>query len=712
MNRRRTQNMPKHVDIIKYKAEFTAALLKVASRCNLDCDYCYVYHHVDQSWRTLPKLMSYETIRNFAKRLKSYIHENAIDQFSIIFHGGEPLLFTAEGLARACEIIRNEVMDNCELDFSVQTNGHLLTDEALRVLHAAHISVSLSLDGPKHANDLHRVDHHGRSSYVATYEALQRLIETPGGIFQGVLAVIDPCVRPGELFEYFSQFDLPGLDLLVPDATHANPRFDKESRGVFQAWLNEAYALWYTKYSHLPIRFFDAILGSRLSLPSSTDVMGFGAVNLIVIETDGSYTDHDVFKITEEGANHLQSNVGSADFESIAIHPTILEHGRRLSVKGVANECLACPVLEACGGGSVMHRYQAERGLDAPTVYCGEMFSVLSTATKLLRNDLNFSADNVDFLGSDSFLSFDNDFVENCRDWRAHTERRATELAVDFGLQRRDHIPAAALILKGSRPSSDSESVGFSTAQSREYWLDEIRIQHDEPWLVKPFSDSIRVLKTDSDQYKHGLAMLDSVELYLSEFSPFLTNAMRELISDILFVESTLEDDSGIFSFSDDSAPNVLYVSPYAGDQPLAPDDIADSILHEFLHQILYHVEIATPLLNDHDFPRFPAPWRSGFRPAGGFLHGTFVFTGLALFWQAIVQSNGFNLPSYSETKAAANAVAFREQATYGLQSAFQFSLLTASGIKLVKNIAQLLEIDSLEMKAPGILNQMSIFPK
>lgn len=688
-----------------YRASFTAALLKVASRCNLNCDYCYVYHHVDQTWRTLPKLMSYETIRNFAIRLNSYVQENVIDQFSIIFHGGEPLLFTAEGLAKACDVIRNEVVDACELDFSVQTNGHLLSDDALRILHAANISVSLSLDGPEHANDLHRVDHSGKSSYQATYEALQRLIETPGGFFQGVLAVIDPCVRPRELFEYFSQYDLPGLDLLIPDATHANPRFDKESRGVFQAWLNEAYALWYTEYSHLPIRFFDAVLGSRLSVPSSTDVMGFGAVNLIVIETDGSYTDHDVFKITEDSLNHLHSSVEDLDLQNIAVHPTVLEHGRRLSLEGVANECLACPVLEACGGGSVMHRYHEERGLDAPTVYCSEMFSILSLATKHLRDDLNDQTEPTFLFGSDSFLLFNDYFVENCRNWRLQTEHRTSELARTMGLHSRKNIPAAAIWLKHSHSSLDKQSTGFSTAQPQDTWLGAIRIQSEEVWLTKPFADSIRVIPIESDEYKHGIAMLDLAERYLSVLSPYLPRAISELISDILFVESTVAGESGIFSFSDDSAPNVLYISPYAGNQPLAPDDIADSILHEFLHQILYHVESVVPLLFDHDFPRFPAPWRSGLRPSGGFLHGTFVFSGLALFWQAIAECNGGDLPMYSQIKAATNAATFREQATYGLRSAYNFSLLTAAGVKLVENIAEVLELDSLEMRAPGILN-------
>ncbi|MCY3915692.1 MAG: FxsB family radical SAM/SPASM domain protein [Chloroflexi bacterium] len=689
----------------KHKAHFVGALLKVASRCNLDCDYCYMYHHVDQTWRTLPKLMSFETIHRFATQLNLYVSKHTIDEFSIVFHGGEPMLFTVEGLRRACDIIRSEVVAECNIDFSIQTNGHLLTDKAIQVLENAHVGVSLSLDGPKHVNDLHRVDHSGGSSYRATYDALQKLIESRSNIFQGVLAVIDPCVPPAELLDFFSQFELPSLDFLMPDATHANPRFHNSSRNVLRSWLIEAYNLWYSEYSHLPIRFFDAVLSSRLGVQSPTDIMGFGTVNLIVIETDGSYTDHDVFKITKDGLNHLHGNVENTSLDSMAIHPKVLEHGRRLSVEGVANECLACPVLEACGGGAVMHRYHEERGLDAPTVYCREMFSLLSTASTLLRNDLDDTSNSYRSLSSDSFLLFNSEFVANCRNWRLKVEHRASALAQVMGLHCRENIPAAALWLKHSQSSVDNESAGFSAVHPKDYWRGTIRIQTDEGWLSKPFADSIRVISVDSAEYRHGLAMLPMAERYLSEFSPFLPNAIGALISDIIFVETTVEGESGIFSFSDDSAPNVLYISPYAGDQPLAPDDIADSILHEFLHQILYHVESATPLLHDHKFPRFPAPWRSGFRQSGGFLHGTFVFSGLALFWQAIAQSNGSNLPSYSGEKAAANAATFRDQATYGLRSAYNFSLLTAAGIKLVENIAQVLDLDSLEMQAPGILN-------
>ena len=37
---------------------FREFVLKVHARCNLACDYCYMYELADQSWRNASKLMS------------------------------------------------------------------------------------------------------------------------------------------------------------------------------------------------------------------------------------------------------------------------------------------------------------------------------------------------------------------------------------------------------------------------------------------------------------------------------------------------------------------------------------------------------------------------------------------------------------------------------------------------------------------------------
>jgi uncharacterized protein len=676
-------------------ARFCAALLKVASRCNLNCDYCYVYQHADSSWRAQPKLMSEATIRQFALRLDEYVAAHGLDRFSVIFHGGEPLLYSAEGLARLAGIVRDVVRPSCALEFSLQTNGVLLTEEALGLLAAARISVSLSLDGPRHVHDRHRLNHAGESTFDATLAALGRLCAADPGTFSGVIAVIDASVPPRELFEFFAPLDLPRLDFLLPDATHAAPPVGRdEDEDRYRRWLEEAFELWFREYPQVPIRWFDAVLGTRVGVPSPTDVMGFGNVSLIVIETDGSYTDHDVFKITGDMGAQLGASVFNAAFSDVAEHPKVREHGHRLTFDGLAPECRTCPVVEACGGGCVMHRAHPERGLEAPTVYCGEMFGLLGKATDLLRESLSASAGG----GGDRLDMRGPELLRRCVEWRRETEDRADEAAIMRGLERGNASAAAILlpIASGAEPALE-----MSAPDPVCVWLGSIRIQASDPRLMEPFLESVRELAPDSPEVRHAVASLDTVEECLRALDPDLPGAMAALLSDIIFVESTVPDEGGIFSFSDDKAPNVLYVAAYAGGEPIAPDDLADSIYHEFRHQVLYHYERSGALLFDRVYPRFPAPWRPGLRQSSGFLHGTFVFTGLAQLWSALAVTS---VPRTDAAKARRNAARASEQAAHGIRCLREFALLTPRGMRLVDDLADEMGVPDERMQAPGLL--------
>ena len=66
-------------------------LLKVASRCNLDCSYCYVYNMGDESWRAMPKRMTPDTQERVAAQLgRLFVAQR--HPFAVVLHGGEPLL--------------------------------------------------------------------------------------------------------------------------------------------------------------------------------------------------------------------------------------------------------------------------------------------------------------------------------------------------------------------------------------------------------------------------------------------------------------------------------------------------------------------------------------------------------------------------------------------------------------------------------------------
>ena len=73
-------------------------LLKVASRCNLDCSYCYVYNHADKSFRHRPAFMSRQVFESLVKRIGDYCASRPSHVIDVVFHGGEPMLLNPREL--------------------------------------------------------------------------------------------------------------------------------------------------------------------------------------------------------------------------------------------------------------------------------------------------------------------------------------------------------------------------------------------------------------------------------------------------------------------------------------------------------------------------------------------------------------------------------------------------------------------------------------
>ena len=56
-------------------------VVKVASRCNLNCTYCYVYNMGDESYKKQPKFMSEEVIKNLFLRIKAHCDKHKLKGF-------------------------------------------------------------------------------------------------------------------------------------------------------------------------------------------------------------------------------------------------------------------------------------------------------------------------------------------------------------------------------------------------------------------------------------------------------------------------------------------------------------------------------------------------------------------------------------------------------------------------------------------------------
>ncbi len=363
-------------------------VLKVHSRCNLACDYCYVYESVDQSWRHKPVSMSLQTARAAAKRIREHTLAHARPQVGITLHGGEPLLLGHEGLRELIAELKAGVGADLHLDLGMQTNGVLLDETFARYLLHEGICVGISLDGGRDANDRHRRFAHGEGSYNAVVEAI-RLLTTPEyrKIFSGVLATVDPANDPVQVFDDLLDVDPGRIDLLLPHATWDNPPpAARAGATVYGDWLVAFFDAWYDAPPRMGVRLFEEIMHALLGGASATEAVGLSAPGSLVIETNGSFERSDILKVTYPGAPETGYDVVRHRVDDVLAHPQV--QALMQGVSGLSRTCRACPIVTACGGGLYPHRYRTANGFDNPSVYCHDLGRLINHISARISADL------------------------------------------------------------------------------------------------------------------------------------------------------------------------------------------------------------------------------------------------------------------------------------------------------------------------------------
>lgn len=369
------------------EVKITSFVVKVVSRCNINCDYCYVYKHVDQSYKKQPLRLNKAHITLFARRIDEYISQSGIEIMRICLHGGEPLLAGLNYLENFFITLHQNIQNINKVRFAIQTNGVLITKEILDLFRKYNVGVSLSLDGPRSANDKHRLDHKGLSTYEKVFNAIQMLKTEYSDLFLGIISVIDPTNDPREIIDFFAAIDPPSYDLLFPDANHfVHPPLRLEQPKIYEDWIRQTLHYWYRNQPELRLRMFRNVVGAVVGYPTESEFFGNGDVGYLILETDGSYHYSDLLKATYEGASHTGLHVESAGIADVLKAQAIEGFRSNLFIENKCDTCLKCPELNICGSGQIAHRY-GPKGFDHPTTYCRETLTMIREARHLVAKD-------------------------------------------------------------------------------------------------------------------------------------------------------------------------------------------------------------------------------------------------------------------------------------------------------------------------------------
>jgi uncharacterized protein len=370
---------------------FRQFVLKIHSRCNLACDYCYMYELADQSWRLQPRRMSPEVIGHVATRIAEHARTHDLPEITLILHGGEPLLAGPDLIRLAVTAVREAAGREVRAHVKLQTNGVLLDDAYLRLFDELGVRVGVSLDGDVRAHDLHRRRKGGQGSHEAVHEGLDRLRATDfRHLFSGLLCTVDLRNDPVGTYEALLAYEPEAIDFLLPHGNWDTPppgRTPGEESTPYGDWLVAAFDRWYgAPRQETRVRLFGDILHLLFGGISASEGIGLAPVAVAVIETDGGIEQSDTLKSAYDGATKTGLHVARDSFDSALLQPGMA--ARQLGVDALSAQCRSCPLHRVCGGGLYPHRYRAGDGFANPSVYCPDLLRLITHIRRTVARDV------------------------------------------------------------------------------------------------------------------------------------------------------------------------------------------------------------------------------------------------------------------------------------------------------------------------------------
>ncbi len=368
---------------------FREFVLKIHSRCDLACDYCYVYAMADHSWRDQPRRMSQAVARQAAFRIGEHAKRHGLDQVKLVLHGGEPLLAGPEFIARLVTETCQAVGAGTVVHSSIQTNGVRLDEDFLMLFTRLGVSIGVSLDGGQDAQDRHRKFRSGRGSHIAVSAGLSLLASSRyRHLFSGLLCVVDPRNDPLATYEALLAFNPPKVDFLLPHGTWDAPppgRTSDPAHTPYADWLIAVFNQWYQR-PRTEIRLFAEIMRSLLGGMSGTESIGIAPAGMIVVQTNGAIEQVDTLKAAFHGASRTGLHILSDPFDAALRLPEIA--ARQMGARGLCAECRACHIRLVCGGGLYAHRYRTGTGFANPSVYCPDLMRLIDHIRQTMEADI------------------------------------------------------------------------------------------------------------------------------------------------------------------------------------------------------------------------------------------------------------------------------------------------------------------------------------
>lgn len=323
-----------------------SVLIKPASSsCNLRCRYCF-YADISKNRKVASNgIMSEETCDIIIERIHEALSGKGV--VNISFQGGEPALAGLEYFEHFAE--KMKTFPEIRVNYALQTNGTLITDEWAEFFHDHHFLIGISLDGYKLNSDKFRFDAENKSVFDQIMHTV-KLLKKYNVEFNILSVITDELARhPKSLMKFYREnhFDyvqlipcLPGLYEEDESSALTPERYESFFISFFDAWLHEI-----RKGNAVSVNLFENLYQMVHGwMPYQCGMLGKCSLHY-VIESNGDVYPCDFYCLDEYKLGSLKDKSFQELFESRPAKQ-FLE-----SASCMKKPCESCRYIKICSGG-------------------------------------------------------------------------------------------------------------------------------------------------------------------------------------------------------------------------------------------------------------------------------------------------------------------------------------------------------------------------
>ena len=373
------------------KVKKLQVIFKIVERCNLVCSYCYYFFGGDETYLKRPPLVSDTTIVELGEYLEKAIKGHSIEHVQIVFHGGEPMMLPLNRFASCVRELKSKLANLTQLEFGIQTNGTLFTDEWIDLFETEGVGVGVSVDGMKSEHDTFRIDKHGNTSFdkiISNIKRIKNRYPHTLGKSLGIINVLNPKVNYDQFLEFFAQeLEVNEISILLPDCDN-----DEESPDHISDKSEIGHALktifdFKCRNPDVQIRRIDELLENFQTYKVTEKKGEVKTKNVIlVVHSDGQISIDDTLMPAQKWyAKQSKQHLAQHSFTDFLKHK-----GRQELLDAYAlvpSECQSCIYRGICGGGEPENRYDSKSGFDNRSVYCSELIDLYKYAIDHLEQN-------------------------------------------------------------------------------------------------------------------------------------------------------------------------------------------------------------------------------------------------------------------------------------------------------------------------------------